>query len=172
MGERLSDAVEWLDSGAGVALVGTLLIVAVTGAVLVYLLGEWRDRRQRGRELKGLLRILDMEIAGNERFLRLLDEHPAWVTQAPEGSLRSKAWEDVRADLAHLLGNYACFEALADYYENVQVVERCHLFATGLGSSGEVDQQRLRQQLHLLLELGDIARGRIRASTFELPRSP
>ena len=77
MGERLSDAVEWLDSGAGVALVGTLLIVAVTGAVVVYLLGEWRDRRQRGRELKGLLRILDMEIAGNERLLRLLDEHPA-----------------------------------------------------------------------------------------------
>jgi hypothetical protein len=162
MGERLSDAVWWLYSSAGVTLVGTLLILAVTGAVVVYLLGEWRDRRQRGRELKGLLRILDMEIAGNECFLRLLDEHPAWVTQAPAHSLQSKAWEDIRMNLAHLLENYECFEAIANYYENLQEVERYHLPVAGLGSSGEVGQQRLRQQLRLLLESSDKTRGGIR----------
>ena len=53
--------IEWLFSGAGGMIVGAILSIAS----VVFLLGEWGDRRQRKRELKRVLRILDTEIAGN-----------------------------------------------------------------------------------------------------------
>jgi len=161
MGERLADAVEWLYPSAGALLVGTLLIIAIISAVLVYLLDAYGERKQRGRELKGLLRILDMEIAANERFLRLLDEYPTWLAQAPAHSLGRRAWEDVRVDLAHLLKDYECFEAIANYYEKLQEVDKGQLSAGSLESFGEARQQGLRHELHIVLELSDIARGRI-----------
>jgi hypothetical protein len=167
MFERLSNAVEWLSSGmqdpaVGTIIVGTVLSVAVLSAVLVYLLGEWGDRRQRKRELKGLLRILDMEIAGNERLLRIFDEHPTWISRAPDQSLQTRAWEDTRVELAHLLKNDEQFNDIADYYENIQAVERYRLIDTGAETSEEHRQHSVKRQLHLLLEMSDVAKGHIR----------
>lgn len=168
MGEWLSDVARWLSSApedpvVGTIVVGTLLSLVVLGAVVVYLLGEWGDRRQRKRELQGLLRILDIEIAANERLLRIFDEHPAWITQAPDHSLQSRAWEDARVRLAQLLKNRKQFDDIARYYGNIQAVEGYRLLDTGAEASDEEHrQQRVKQQLRLLLELGDVARGHIR----------
>ncbi len=168
MGEWLSGAAEWLSSApenpaVGTIVVGTVLSLAVLAAVIVYLLGEWGDRRQRKRELRGLLRILDTEIAANERLLRIFDEHPAWITRAPDHSLQSRAWEDVRARLAYLLKNRKQFDDIARYYGTIQAVEGYRLLDTGTEASDEEHRQRrVKQQLSLLLELSDVARQHIR----------
>lgn len=168
MGRWLSDVAQWLSSApenpaVGTIVVGTLLALVVLGAVIVYLLGEWEDRRQRKRELKGLLRILDTEIAANERLLRIFDERPAWITRAPDHSLQIRAWEDARVRLAYLLKNRKQFEDIARYYGNIQAVEEYRLLDTGVVSSDEEHkQQRVKQQLRLLLELSDVASGHIR----------
>jgi hypothetical protein len=175
MGEWLSDLAEWLSSApenpvVGTIVVGTLLSLLVLGAVIVYLLGEWGDRRQRRRELKGLLRILDTEIAANERLLRIFEERPAWITRAPDHSLQSRAWEDARVRLAHLLKNRKQFDDIARYYANIQAVEGYRLLDTGAEASDEEHrQQRVNQQLRLLLELSDVARTHIRKHVPDAP---
>lgn len=167
MGEWLSGAAEWLSSApkdpvVGTIVVGTLLSLLVLGAVVVYLLGEWGERRQRKRELEGLLRILDVEIAANERLLQIFEDHPAWITQAPDHSLQSRAWEDARVRLAHLLKNRRQFADIARYYGNIQAVEDYRLLDTGTEVSEEHRQRRVKQQLRILLELSDVAKGHIR----------
>jgi len=163
MNEWLTEAVEWLSSGVGVAFLGALLALGVFVAVLAYLLGEWGERRQRKRELKGLLKILDIEIAGNRRQLRIFEEHPTWIAEAPEHSLQTKAWEDARVRLAHLLKNRKQFDDIARYYGTIQAVEEYRLLDTSaVGSDEEHTQQRVKHQLRLMLELSDAARGHIR----------
>jgi len=142
----------------GTIVVGTILGLVVLGAVIVYLLGEWGERKQRNRELKGLLRILDTEIAANERLLRIFDERPAWITRGPDHSLQSRAWEDARVRLAYLLRNRKQFDDIARYYGNIQAVEGYRLLDTGAATPDEEHrQQRVKQQLRLLLELSDVA---------------
>lgn len=178
MVEWLYDAVEWLSSGAedpvvGTIIVGAILSLVVLGAVVIYLLSEWSDRRQRKRELKGLLRILDAEIAGNERLLQIFDEHPVWVARAPDYSLQTRAWEDVRVRLAQLLRSSKQFDDIANYYENIQAVERYRLVGTDAETSEEYGYQSVKRQLRLLLELSDIARGHIREHVPDTPgRTP
>jgi hypothetical protein len=168
MGEWLSGAAEWLSSASkdpvvGTIVVGTILGLLVLGAVVVYLLGEWGERRQRKRELKGLLRILDIEIAANERLLQIFEDHPAWITQAPDHSLQSRAWEDARVRLAHLLKNRKQFDDIARYYGNIRAVEDYRLLDTGAEVSDEAHRQRrVKLQLRILLELSDVAKGHIR----------
>ncbi len=175
MGEWLSGVAEWLSSASedpliATIVVGTVLSLLVLGAVVVYLLGEWGDRRQRKRELKGLLRILDIEIAANERLLRIFDERPAWITRAPHRSLQSRVWEDVRVRLAYLLKNHEQFDAIARYYGNIQAVEGYRLLDTSAEASHEEhSQQRVNQQLRLLLELSDVARKHIRKHVPDAP---
>lgn len=174
MGEWLSGVAEWLSSApedpvVGTIVVGTILSLLVLGAVMVYLLGEWGDRRQRKRELKGLLRILDIEIAANERLIRIFDERPAWISRAPDHSLQSRVWEDARVRLAYLLKSHEQFDDIAQYYGNIQAVEEYRLLDTGAESSEEHNQQRVNQQLHLLLELSDVAREHIRKHVPDAP---
>ena len=163
MTEWLAEATRWLSSSIGVAVVGALLGLGVFIAVVAYLLSEWGERKQRKRELKGLLRIVEIEIAGNKRQLHIFDEHPAWVTQAPDNFLQTKAWEDARARLAHLLRNEKQFDDIARYYGTIQAVEGYRLLDTSaVASDEEHRQQRVKQQLRLMLELSDAARGHIR----------
>lgn len=166
MGEWPSDAIEWLSSApedpvVGTIVVGTVLSLMVLGAVVVYLLGEWGERRQRKRELKGLLRILDTEIVTNERLLRIFDEHPDWLTRAPEHSLQSRTWEDVRVRLAYLLKDRKQFDDMARYYANIQAMEGYRLLDTGTLDE-EHGKRRAKRQLSFLLELSAVARGHIR----------
>jgi len=174
MAEWLSGIAEWLSSApkdpvVGTIVVGTVLSLLVLGAVIIYLLGEWGDRRQRKRELKGLLRILDIEIAANERLIRLFDEHPAWISRAPEHSLQSRAWEDARVRLTYLLKDRKQFDDIAKYYGNIQAAEEYRLLDTGAEASEERTQQRVKQQLRLLLELSDVAREHIRQHVPDVP---
>ncbi len=174
MGEWLSGVAEWLSSApedpvVGTIIVGTVLSLLVLGAVIVYLVGEWGDRRQRRRELKGLLRILDIEIAANERLVRIFDERPAWISRAPDHALQSRVWEDTRVRLAYLLKNHKQFDGIARYYGNIQAVEEYRLLDTGAEASEEHNQQRVNQQLRLLLELSDVAREHIRQHVPDAP---
>lgn len=162
MNEWLTEAAEWLSSGVGIAILGTLLALGVLAAVIAYLLGEWGERKQRKMELKGLLRILDIEIAGNKRQLRIFEEYPTWIAEASDHSLQTKAWEDARARLAHLLNNDKQFDAIARYYWSIQEIERYRLGSTGTETSEENRQTYVTSQLRLLLELSDTARGHIR----------
>lgn len=135
-------------------------------ASVVFLLGEWGDRRQRKRELKRVLTILDTEIATNERLLRIFDEHPTWVTQAPVHSLQTKAWEDVKVALVFLLKNDERFYDIASYYENIQAIEReRHLLcAEAETSEEEYGHQPLGKRLRYLLEQTATVRNHIRES--------
>jgi hypothetical protein len=162
MNEWLTEAGEWLSSTMGIAILGTLLALGVLAAVIAYLLGEWGERRQRKRELKGLLRILDIEIAGNKRQLQIFEEYPTWIAEAPDHSLQTKAWEDARTRLAYLLNNHKQFDDIARYYWNIQEIERYRLDSTGAETSEENRQTYVTSQLRLLLKLSDTARGHIR----------
>jgi diketogulonate reductase-like aldo/keto reductase len=174
MAEWLSGIAEWFSSApkdpvVGTIVVGTVLSLLVLGAVIIYLLGEWGDRRQRKRELKGLLRILDIEIAANERLIRLFDEHPAWISRAPEHSLQIRAWEDARVRLTYLLKNRKQFDDIAKYYGNIQAAEEYRLLDTGAEAPEERTQQRVKQQLRLLLDLSAVAREHIRQHVPDAP---
>jgi len=162
MNEWLTELAEWLSSGVGVAILGTLLALGVLAAVIAYLIGEWGERRQRKRELKGLLRILDIEIAGNKRQLQIFEEYPTWIAEAPGHSLQTQAWEDARARLAHLLNNDKQFDDIARYYWSIQEIERYLLGDTGTETSEENRQTYVTSQLRLLLDLSDTARAHIR----------
>ena len=168
MGEWLSEVAEWLssapkDPGVSTIVVGTVLGLLVLGAVVVYLLGEWGERRQRKRELQGLLQILHTEIAANESLLQIFDDRPAWITRAPDHSLQSRAWEDARVRLAHLMKNRKEFDDIARYYGTIQAVEGYRLLDTSaVASDEEHRQQRVKQQLRLMLELSDAAKRHIR----------
>ena len=163
--------------GAWVVVLSVLLSVA---AIAFLLLGEWEDRRQRKRELKGLLRILDMEIAGNEHLLRIFDEHPGCFSGAPDPPLQTKAWEEVKIALVLLSKKDEQFDDIASYYENIQAVERERkkeirspeeetfggLEETGAQEDAENcekhEHQRVAKQVRFLLEVSEIARGHIR----------
>jgi hypothetical protein len=161
--------------GAWVVILGVLLSLAS----VFFLLGEWEDRRQRKRGLKGLLRILDMEIAGNERLLRIFDEHPDCFPWTPARSLQTKAWEEVKIALVLLSKKDKQFHDIASYYEDIHAVERDRKEKvesseeepfrgletgpqeTAQNSEGH-EHQRVAKRLRFLLEMSDIARGHIR----------
>ena len=114
------------------------MLVAAVGAFVNHRLTRAREserwnredesqRKQRGAELEGLLRLVSVEIALH-RALGLEDHLPMdpnqYVTnprlmRAPGRSLRTDAWEQARPRIAQLLPADR-FASLAEYYSNVQ----------------------------------------------------
>jgi hypothetical protein len=123
------------------------VIAAAAAAFIFREIEAWRSRK---RELKGLLRLLAVEIAYNQKVLDLFIESPrAMEEMADEAGLLSRAWEENRARIAQLLNNGENFQRLANYFIYIAVVEKERL---------EVEKQRsLLLHLPSVLEQGEAA---------------
>ena len=75
----------WLVELAGlVASAGSFILgLGILGALIAYVLSTLRERRQRDRELKGLLRLLDLEIQFHGRDLDQWEVSPRGITRSP-----------------------------------------------------------------------------------------
>jgi hypothetical protein len=111
---------------AVLSAVGGLGVGASVGALVTRLLREGAEHKRREAELKGLLRLISVEITlhklGWEDHLnrdpRDYVGDPGLI-QAPGRSLRADAWEQVRPKIAQLLPSDR-FASLGGYYSNVQ----------------------------------------------------
>lgn len=81
-----------------------VLLAGSLGALGVFGLGVLRDYVWRMRELRGLTRLLWMELQHNEGTLRSCYEGPEWaLTPEAINSLRMDTWEDSRVRLASMM---------------------------------------------------------------------
>ena len=125
------------------------------GAVLTQGLREYLDYRQRQRELKGLLRLLDVETYRHRIQLNAFRENSEWITEAPEHRIRFAEWDVSKDRFAILLKDDTQFADIAKYYENLRVINDFRLSST---DSERWRQERVTKQLPALLELHDLTR--------------
>jgi hypothetical protein len=99
-----------------------VLLAGSIGALGVFVLTVLKDLVQgwwrRKRVLKGLLRLVSVEIALH-RILVLEDYLQAAETNKPRRLLRTDAWEQARSRIAALLPAHR-LASLAEYYANAQ----------------------------------------------------
>ena len=103
----------WSDLGLG-ALIGALV-----GAASTYLLGELTQGRREEREKRGLLRLVSIEIAHNEKQCQLLRTIPSYVFSEQIDLIKMDTWASARTRLAQLLPNED-LDLLARYYASLQ----------------------------------------------------
>jgi hypothetical protein len=132
-------------------------VAAIVGAAATYIFSyifrEIESWLARGRELKGLLRLLATEIAYNQKILKLFEERTNTLHDLAEGAgLRTGAWEENRGRIAQLIKDSKDLQALADYFVNVDVVEKERLASES--QQTEVDQAY--KKVLLLLHLHEI----------------
>jgi hypothetical protein len=117
----LSGWVEWVPAAA------------IVGAAAAYIVREFEAWRSRRRELKGLLRLLSVEIEYNEHLLRVFEEYPRAIGEVAAGAgLLTRAWEENRERIAQLIKHSEDLQYLADYFMNVDVFEKGRLVQQGL----------------------------------------
>jgi hypothetical protein len=95
-------------------------VAAIVGAAGAYIFREVEGWRSRKRELKGLLRLLAVEIEYNKDILEAFKNsrshpHPGEHPQV----LHTRAWEENRGRIAQLLQRGEDFGYLADYFMNI-----------------------------------------------------
>ena len=106
-------------------LIQVIPIGVIGAAAVAYLFRECEARQARKRELKGLLRLLVVEIAYNQMVFEHLEEFPEATSQLAEGAgLQTRAWEENRARIAELIKDSDDLQHFADYFMNVAVVEK------------------------------------------------
>jgi hypothetical protein len=97
----------------------------IGAAAVAYSFRAYEAWQARQRELKGLLRLLAVEIAYNEQVFKHLEEYPEATGQLAEGAgLQTRAWEENRARIAELIKDSDDLQHFADYFMNVAVVEK------------------------------------------------
>jgi hypothetical protein len=97
---------------------------AIVGAAAAYIFTVIEARWARKRELKGLLRLLAVEIQYNEGVFDFLEGSPRMMGALAEGvGLQTRAWEENRARIAQLMKDIDELQDLADYFMNVAVFE-------------------------------------------------
>jgi hypothetical protein len=134
-----SEVVQWIP---GVA------IVAAAGAYFFREVEAWRSRK---RELKGLLRLLAVEIEYNEDLLEASKNSPDMShPQALPAGLHTRAWEENRGRIAQLLKRGEDFGRLADYFMNAAGFEEHRL-------SGQERAVTLSEYIPLLEQQGKAA---------------
>src|SRR5215208_2447882 len=126
----LQEATEAAAQGATSSLPSALIspvLAALFGAVLgstaTHLWQVRRDRKQHLRELVGLLRLIDREVAFNQtsRLPKLAGIQDLDLYQRQVGTpLVKEAWQQARVRLAQLLENSGDYSDLADYYHDLQ----------------------------------------------------
>lgn len=112
---------------------------------------DWAGRRRealeahtrRRTEMKGLLRMLLVEIEENERQFRAFRTHPFFITNAPPGCLRWGVCEDTRVRLAQLLEDeeYTLLSGLARCYDMIQQIAAFRLIDRDKLGEQDVIQQ-------------------------------
>lgn len=143
-------------SGVG----STVLGLGILGALVAYYLRARSDRIQHKKELKGLLRLLDVELEGNDDELKRLEDQPDWITWASTFSaLSTKAWEDVRVRLSQLLEDEKQFVDIARYYDTVHLVSETRSDTT---QDEDYRQDLVYRTLPVLQEQSDLVTKHIR----------
>ena len=142
-------------SPAVAALLGALL-----GAVVTQVVRQYFDRRQRQKELEGLLRLLDGERYRNHYILEYFWENPERITEAGEYVLRLAQWDASKARLARLLSDDTQFADIAKYYENLRTLND---FRRDPVTSEARRQESGHKLLPNLLELSNLTRKHIRS---------
>jgi hypothetical protein len=97
-------------------------VAAIGVAAVAYFFREVEAWRSRKRELKGLLRLLAVEIEYNEDILEAFKNSRSHPGEHPQG-LHTQAWEENRGRIAQLLEHGEDFGQLADYFMSVAAVE-------------------------------------------------
>jgi hypothetical protein len=118
---------------------------AIVVAAVVYFFREVEAWRSRKRELKGLLRLLAVEIEYNEDILEAFKNPRSHPGDHPQG-LHTQAWEGNKGRIAQLLKRGEDFGDLAVYFMNVATFEEYRRSGqewaeTLLGSIPELEQQ-------------------------------
>ena len=110
----LSEVVQWIP------------VAAIGAAAVAYSFREIEAALSRKRELKGLLRLLAVEIEYNEDILEAFKNSRSHPGEHPQG-LHTQAWEENRGRIAQLLKRSEDFGDLADYFMNVATFEEYRL---------------------------------------------
>jgi hypothetical protein len=104
-----------------------VLLAGSLGALTLFVLDrvvDWVvDRRRRGNELAGLLRLVDMEVGHNiYTILPAINEHyPENLTRPQmERPLTTDVWEQTRVRIAQLLSDKEKVKDLVEYHKNLQ----------------------------------------------------
>jgi hypothetical protein len=97
-------------------------VAAIVGAAGAYIFREVEGWRSRKRELKGLLRLLAVEIEYNKDILEAFKNSRSQLEKHPQG-LHTRAWEEDKGRIAQLLKRSEDFGCLADYFMNVATFE-------------------------------------------------
>jgi hypothetical protein len=110
----LAEVVQWIPGAA------------IVVAAIAYFFREFEAWRSRKRELKGLLRLLAVEIEYNEHILEAFKNSRSDPGEHTQG-LHTRAWEENRSRIAQLLKRGEDFGYLADYFMNVASFEEYRL---------------------------------------------
>ena len=118
---------------------------AIGAAAVAYSFREIEAWRSRKRELKGLLRLLAVEIEYNKDILEAFKNPRSHPGDHPQG-LHTQAWEENKGRIAQLLKRGEDFAVLADYFMNVATFEEYRRSGqewaeTLLGFIPELEQQ-------------------------------
>ena len=124
-------------------------VAAIVGAAGAYIFSEVEGWRSRKRELKGLLRLLAVEIEYNKDILEAFKNSRSHPGEHPQ-VLHTRAWEENRGRIAQLLKRGEDFGWLADYFMNVAGFEEYRL-------SGEERAVTLSECIPLLEQQGKAA---------------
>lgn len=101
-------------------------VAAIGAAAVAYSFREFEAWRSRKRELKGLLRLLAVEIEYNEEILEAFKNSRSHPGEHPQ-VLHTQAWEENRSRIAQLLKRGEDFGCLADYFMYVANFEEYRL---------------------------------------------
>jgi hypothetical protein len=137
------------------------VIAVILDAIITNVVASVRENRAHQRELKGLLRMLYVEIEANrgEAELLLSAENPQegyWTNTV----YKDDTWKEVRSRLAQLLPDADHFDQLIVYYARNESQEKGILRVIEIGSSfknpdnafAKLNAELLEQQMDLAVD--------------------
>jgi hypothetical protein len=135
-----------------------LLLSGLISALVVFVLGVYREWRRAVRERRGLVRLVHAEIKRNHSILSKFkspytDSFNVYVINVHLRHVRTDDWDRSKVRLAQLIAKSERFAALNDYYDRLAYLVR-------LGQEGLAGPQYLKPGLDRVQEckqLGDKA---------------
>ena len=137
----LSEVVQWIP--------GAAIVVAAVTAAGAYFFREFEAARSRKRELRGLLRLLAVEIEYNEEILEAFQNARSRLGEHPP-VLHTQAWVENRGRIAQLLKRGEDFGDLAIYFMNVANYEEYR-------RTGQEWEDTLKEYIPILEQQGNAA---------------
>jgi hypothetical protein len=114
------------------------------GALSVFLLGVLREYLRRRRELRGIARLIDMEIRHNEMGLKSLYNQPELVLTDTINTIRLETWDATRVKIAELMPYYY-FGQLAFYYLFLQELKHMAIARHAFHDPANLVEELLKQ---------------------------